>query len=80
MVLNGLSNAHRDYLAAGGIGFIIGDGRLRYGPEEIAEIYYNFTLKPGMVIALDFQGVNNPAYNRDRGPAAIAAIRLHYEF
>ena len=80
VVFNGLSNAHRDYLTAGGIGFIVGDGRLRYGPEEIAEIYYNFALKPGMVIALDFQGVNNPGYNRDRGPAAIAAIRLHYEF
>ncbi|MFO0804227.1 MAG: carbohydrate porin [Gemmataceae bacterium] len=80
MVFNGLSNAHRDYLAAGGIGFIIGDGRLRYGPEEIAELYYNLALKPGMVVAFDLQGVNNPAYNRDRGPAAIAAIRLHYEF
>lgn len=36
---NGLSPDHRRYLAAGGHGFIIGDGRLNYSPELIAELY-----------------------------------------
>jgi high affinity Mn2+ porin len=80
VVANGLSNAHRDYLAAGGIGFIIGDGKLHYAPEEIAEVFYNFALRPGAVIGFGFQGVNHPAYNQDRGPVAIAAIRVHFEF
>ena len=37
VVVNGLSNDHRDYLAAGGYGFLIGDGRLNYGLEQIVE-------------------------------------------
>jgi high affinity Mn2+ porin len=80
MVVNGLSNAHRDYLAAGGVGFIVGDGALRYGPEEILEAYYSLQVRKGIVVSFDFQGVNNPAYNRDRGPAAIAGVRAHFEY
>jgi high affinity Mn2+ porin len=80
VVFNGLSNAHRDYLAAGGLGFIIGDGRLNYGLEEIAELYYNWSIKPRLILSLDLQGVNHPAYNRDRGPVGIAGIRFHYDF
>ena len=79
-LLNGLSVAHRDYLAAGGLGFIIGDGRLHYAPEEIAEVYYNWELREGINVAADLQGVNHPAYNQDRGPVAVAAVRLHLEF
>ncbi|HEV3262118.1 MAG TPA: carbohydrate porin [Gemmataceae bacterium] len=78
-VVNGLSRPHRDYLAAGGLGFIIGDGRLNYGPEEILETYYDWQLVKGINVALDFQGVNHPAYNRDRGPVAIGTIRVHVE-
>lgn len=80
VVVNGLSDAHRDYLAAGGLGFIIGDGALNYGPEEIFETFYNLQLRKGIVIGFDFQAVNHPAYNRDRGPVAIAAIRAHFEY
>ena len=80
LVFNGLSNAHRDYLAAGGVGFIIGDGALNYGPEEILELYYNLELREGMNVSLDLQGVNHPAYNRDRGPVAIMAIRCHLAY
>jgi high affinity Mn2+ porin len=79
-VINGLSDAHRDYLAAGGLGFIVGDRRLNYGPEEILEAYYNCELREGVNVTADFQGVNHPAYNRDRGPVAIFAIRMHLAF
>ena len=77
---NGISDAHRDYLAAGGIGFLIGDGRLRYGLEEILETYYNLEIVKGINITVNFQAVNNPAYNQDRGPVAIGAVRLHFAF
>jgi len=79
VVVNGLSGPHRDYLAAGGLGFIIGDGRLRYAPEQIAETYYTWRLAPGIFLTVDLQGVNHPAYNADRGPVAIAAVRFHGE-
>lgn len=79
-VLNGLSRDHRDYLAAGGLGFIIGDGRLSYGSERIAEIYYSLEAAKGISISLDYQHVVNPAYNRDRGPVTIWSTRVHYEF
>jgi high affinity Mn2+ porin len=79
-VINGLSGPHRDYLAAGGVGFIIGDGRLNYGPEQILEMYYAWELRKGIIVTFDFQGVNHPAYNADRGPVAIAAIRAHLEY
>ena len=80
ILFNGLSDAHRDYLATGGVGFIVGDGRLNYAPEQIFETYYNFQLKKGIVVGLGFTGVNHPGYNRDRGPVAIGTLRLHYEF
>jgi high affinity Mn2+ porin len=80
LVANGLSDAHRDYLAAGGLGFIIGDGALNYGPERIVEMYYNFELREGMNVSFDLQGVNHPAYNRDRGPVAIMGIRCHMAY
>ncbi|HEY1376703.1 MAG TPA: carbohydrate porin, partial [Gemmataceae bacterium] len=68
VVFNGLSDAHRDYLAAGGVGFIIGDGRLNYSTEQILEAYYNWQVVKGINVSFDFQGVNHPAYNADRGP------------
>ena len=79
-LINGLSDAHKNYLQAGGIGFIIGDGRLNYSPEEILESYYNWQAMKGINLTLDFQGVNNPAYNADRGPVAIMALRVHLEY
>lgn len=80
VLVNGLSAAHRDYLAAGGVGFIVGDGRLNYGTEQVFETYYNCQLKKGMVLGIGFTGVNHPGYNRDRGPVAIGTVRMHYEF
>ena len=77
---NGVSAPHRHYLAAGGLGFIIGDGKLRYGREDAFEIYYNLAIRKGLNFSLDFQEIGNPAYNRDRGPVSVVAMRLHFEF
>jgi high affinity Mn2+ porin len=77
---NGLSNARRDYLAAGGLGFFIGDGRLNYRPEAVIETFYNVKLSKGTWVSLDWQYIRNPAYNADRGPAKFASVRLHIEF
>ena len=82
LVVNGLSPEHRAYLAAGGYGFIIGDGALNYGLEKIAEVYYSIDLhRYHAAISPDYQFILNPAYNRDRrGPVHVAAVRLHVEF
>jgi high affinity Mn2+ porin len=78
-VLNGLSGPHRHYLAAGGYGFIIGDGRLTYGPEQILEFYYSFQVTAGLAATFDFQEVVDPAYNRDRGPVSVVSLRVHWD-
>ena len=81
VVVNGLSAPHRDYLAAGGYGFIIGDGRLNYAPEIIAETYYRFCFfGDRMQLSPDYQFALHPAYNKDRGPVHIFALRSHVEF
>lgn len=80
VVANGLSSAHRDYLAAGGLGFILGDGRLSYGPETILEVYYQARLAKSLFVSVDYQFVDNPGYNRDRGPVSIFGLRVHVEF
>jgi len=78
--VNGLSNAHRDFLAAGGIGLLIGDGRLNYSPERIFETYYAYSVTKGVTLTADYQLITNPAYNADRGPVSVFAGRLHGEF
>ena len=78
--LNGLSRQHRDYLAAGGLGFFLGDGRLNYGPEAILETFYSLGLRRGFALSLDYQRVRHPGYNRDRGPVDVIGARLHAEF
>jgi high affinity Mn2+ porin len=77
---NGLSAEHRRYLAAGGYGFIVGDGRLSYRPEEILETYYNWKPAEWLALALDYQYARNPGYNHDRGPVSFFAVRGHVEF
>ncbi len=78
--VNGLSAANRDFLAAGGIGLLIGDGRLNYRPEQILETYYAYSLNKNVTLTADYQLVINPAYNADRGPVSIFSGRLHGEF
>lgn len=79
-VVNGISSVHRDFIAAGGTGLQIGDGRLSYGPESIFETYYDFKVWQTVHFALDYQFINNPAYNRDRGPVCVYGARLHWDF
>jgi len=79
-VVDGLSPDHRNYLAAGGYGFAIGDGRLDYGTENIVETYYNWKPVAWLALAFDYQFVDHPGYNRDRGPVSIFATRLHWEY
>jgi high affinity Mn2+ porin len=80
LVVNGLSSAARDYFSAGGYGILIGDGRLDYGLEHVLEAYYNAALRPHLTLSGDFQFVDHPAYNRDRGPVSVLAVRIHAEF
>ena len=79
IVLNGISASHREFLKAGGYGFIIGDGNLNYGSENIIEAYYNAHLSKTFWLTFDYQFVNNPAYNKDRGPVHVFSIRGHIE-
>jgi high affinity Mn2+ porin len=78
--INGLSSAHRDFLAAGGNGLLIGDGKLNYSNERILEAYYAYALNKSFTLTADYQLIVNPAYNADRGPASIFSGRLHGEF
>ena len=76
-VSDGLSGPHRRYLAAGGTGFLLGDGALRYGRESLAEAYYNAALWPLLSISGDVIRIANPGYNRDRGPAVVLSMRMN---
>ena len=82
VVANGISPEHQAYLAAGGYGFMIGDGQLNYGLEKIGEVYYSIDLhRYHVAISPDYQFILNPAYNKDRsGPVHVAAVRMHVEF
>jgi len=78
---NGLSGPHRNYLAAGGYGFLIGDGKLNYAPEMIAELYYKINaFQKKFFISPDYQFIVNPAYNTDRGPVNVFSLKAHVEF
>lgn len=80
-VVNGLSAAHRNYLAMGGNGFVLGDGQLNYAAESIAELYYNWqpSSKMPLYIGGDYQFCLNPGYNKDRGPVHVFSLRVHVE-
>jgi high affinity Mn2+ porin len=78
--VNMISRAHRDYLAAGGISVLVGDGRLNYRPEKVLEAYYAWAVYKNTTLTLDYQFLADPAYNADRGPVSIFAARVHTEF
>ena len=78
--INGLSADHRAFIAAGGMGILIGDGQLNYRPEKIMESYYSVALQKKTTLTFDYQLITNPAYNADRGSVSIFSARLHSEF
>ncbi len=80
VVTNGIKKDHQVYLADGGLGFLLGDGGLRYGRENIFESYYTIHFWRGIYIAPGVQHINNPGYNRDRGPVVVPTLRAHVEF
>jgi high affinity Mn2+ porin len=80
IVSNAIKADHQEYLRLGGLGFLLGDGNLNYGRETIVESYYNWHAWRGLFYALDVQHIQNPGYNRDRGPAWVGSVRAHVDF
>ena len=79
-VINAISRVHQGFFEAGGTGILAGDGALSYGWEEVLETYYDFQIWKSVHVAIDYQFVNHPAFNRDRGPVSVFGARLHWEF
>jgi high affinity Mn2+ porin len=79
-VNSGLSQVHRQYLALGGIGFELGDGALTYGRESASENYYTAHVFGGLYLAAQLSFVNNPGFNRARGPIVVPGLRAHLDF
>jgi high affinity Mn2+ porin len=77
LYLNGLGRAHRDYLAAGGQGFFLGDGRLNYASEKVVELFYSLRVGARAWLSGGYQRIANPGYNQDRGPANFYGLRFH---
>lgn len=80
VISNAIKRDHQDYLALGGMGFLLGDGHLRYGRENIVEGYYTRHAWRGIFYSADVQHISHPGYNRDRGPAWVGAMRTHVDF
>jgi high affinity Mn2+ porin len=80
-MLAGIGHAQRDFFNAGGLGILVGDGKLTHsGLENVVEAYYNFEVHKGINLTLDYQFAVNPAFNQDRGPINILAARLDLKF
>ncbi|HEX4001733.1 MAG TPA: carbohydrate porin [Candidatus Acidoferrales bacterium] len=79
-ISNGIAAAHQEYLALGGLGFLLGDGGLTYGPEKIFESFYTAHLWRGLFASFDIQHINNPGYNQARGPVTVPGLRFHVDF
>jgi high affinity Mn2+ porin len=79
-VVSGASSENQKFLEAGGTDMLDGDGALNYAPEEALETYYNCAIVDHVSVTPDFQFVNHPAFNRDRGPVAIFGLRVHFEW
>jgi hypothetical protein len=80
VVSNAIKADHQEYLKLGGLGFLLGDGKLNYGRENIVESYYTLHAWRGMFYSVDVQHIDNPGYNRDRGPAWVGSVRAHVDF
>jgi high affinity Mn2+ porin len=80
VVSNGIKRDHQNYLHYGGVGFLLGDGNLRYRRENIVESYYTWHAWRGLFYSVDIQHIANPGYNRDRGPVWVGSVRGHIDF
>jgi len=81
VVVNGASEHRLAYLADGGLGILVGDGQLIHsGPESILETYYNVAVIKAAHLTFDYQFIDNPAYNRDRGPVSVLSVRAHLQY
>jgi hypothetical protein len=80
VISNAIKKDHQNYLRLGGLGFLLGDGNLNYGRENIVESYYTWHAWKGLFYSVDVQHINNPGYNRDRGPAWVGSARMHVDF
>lgn len=79
-VSNAIKADHQNYLRYGGLGFLLGDGRLNYGRENIVEGYYNAHAWRGIFFALGLSHIDDPGYNRDRGPVWVPSVRMHVDY
>jgi carbohydrate-selective porin OprB len=79
-VTNAIKKDHQAYLALGGLGFLLGDGRLDYAREDIVEAYDNVHAWKGLYYALDLQFIDHPGYNQARGPVLMESVRMHVDF
>ncbi len=82
-IMNGITSAHAAWLNAGGLGIVIGDGQGNLphpGWENILEAYYNYSLSSSTKLSFDYQFIDNPAYNTDKGPVNLFAGRFHWTF
>ena len=79
-VSNAIKRDHQEYLKLGGLGFLLGDGKLNYAREDILEGYYTVHTWRGLFYALDAQYINHPGYNQDRGPVLVESVRMHIDF
>ena len=77
---SGASRSNQEFLEAGGTDILDGDGALTYGSEKVVEAYYNFSVWKSVHVTPDYEFVDNPAFNRDRGPVSVFGIRLHSQF
>ena len=80
VALNGINGDHRDYLAAGGLGFMLGDGALNASTEKVLDAFYRASLASFAAVTLEVQRYWNPGFNQDRGPVTVYGFRLHAEF
>jgi len=79
-VSNAIKRDHQAYLRLGGLGFLLGDGKLNYAREDILEGYYTLHTWRGLSYALDAQYITHPGYNQDRGPVLVESVRMHVDF
>jgi high affinity Mn2+ porin len=79
-VVSGISSHAQHFLEAGGVGIEDGDGALSYGWEKVLEAYYSYELREGIRATVDYQYIENPAFNKDLGPISVFGARIHAEF